>query len=65
MPIFTQLSSLWHRPLLGPGLEAFRPWQILMDMGGRGGAYSLDNRTGAKLMMAGGRKEENVEMLAP
>ncbi|KAI4902625.1 hypothetical protein NFI96_021196, partial [Prochilodus magdalenae] len=47
-----------------PGLWAFRPSQILQDMGGRGGAYSLDNRTGFKLVVQG-RKEENIQTSAP
>ena len=40
-------------PFQGPGLEALRPSQILPDMDGKGRVYSLDNRTGTKLVVVG------------
>ncbi|KAI4892919.1 hypothetical protein NFI96_001300 [Prochilodus magdalenae] len=44
-------------PILGPGLEAFGPFEIMPDMTGKGRTYVLDNRIMTKLLVAE-RKED-------
>ncbi|KAI4896673.1 hypothetical protein NFI96_015516, partial [Prochilodus magdalenae] len=59
-----QLKNRISVPLIQSSAETLRPLQILPDMDGRGGAYSLDNRTGTKLVVRR-KKKEDVDTLAP
>ena len=60
---YWELKSFVVGPVVGPGLRTSEPSQILPYMDGRGGAYSLGNQAGTKLMMEG-RKEGSVKMMA-